>query len=42
VRDDDVIAQPLIDFGVLETRDATDVLDHKATNRDRRVDPPHH
>jgi hypothetical protein len=31
VRDDDVIAQPLIDLGILETRDPADVLDHKAT-----------
>ena len=31
VRDDDVIAQPLIDLGILETRNPTDVLDHKAT-----------
>lgn len=31
VRDDDVIAQPLIDLGVLETRNPTDVLDHRAT-----------
>jgi hypothetical protein len=31
VRDDDVIAQPLIDLGVLETRNPTDVLDDKAT-----------
>lgn len=31
VRDDDVIAQPLIDRGILETRDPADVLDHKAT-----------
>jgi hypothetical protein len=31
VRDDDVIAQPLIDLGVLETRNPTDVLDHRGT-----------
>jgi hypothetical protein len=31
VRDDDVIAQPLIDLGILETRNPTDVLDREAT-----------